>query len=121
MNRPLVIALAVTLPVIAYQSYQNGKLTTPEGRTDTATPDGSADTPVRQGRADTPVHPKAHQAASLKSILASTTPTSRLRALFDYAESVPAAEIGAALEELRATTSPSDPEALITAHILLTR
>ncbi|MDG2125477.1 MAG: hypothetical protein P8J87_17365, partial [Verrucomicrobiales bacterium] len=121
MNRPLVIALAVTLPVIAYQYYQNSNFTS---ATDTTTP-RSVDIPVHPspGTGDIPVPTTVPSAENptLKSILTSPDPTSRLSSLFAYAESVPVTEIGAALAELRATTRGDDPEALITAHILLTR
>lgn len=124
MNRPLIISLALTLPVIAFQFHQNYQLTSTTAASSPLTTDAAVLSSSSSG--DTAVTTTASTQDStptrdLKSILTSPNPTKRLRALFDYAGSVPTAEIGAALEELRASTSAGDPEALITAHILLTR
>lgn len=130
-----VAVIAVAVPIIALQYLQNSQLKEEARALRSATKLATAAAPpVLPGSVSPPTgepaesisadpSPTANRSPSstLHEILAQKDPVNRIRALMEYAQSIPADAIAAVLKDLREGTPEWDPEAKMVKHMLLTR
>jgi len=129
-------AIAIAVPIIAVQFFQNAQLKDEaEALRSAAKLPAIAPSFAQPGKpskpgADGTVHPEhtlqptaaaSATASTLREILAKSDPVNRIRALMEYAEQIPTDAIASVLKDLREGTPEWDPEAKIVMHMLLTR